>query len=195
MSKQAPSTSHAASNVPELPEDLRELVEHARAAGSAVRIAQAEYAYRLSLLALRAAGHRLGCVAAISAAATALGISRQTLQPYAVLAARWAPEDLRALFKLRTTHGRPLSVTHFLVLARLPRSKRDALIARALREGLDARTLRTKRLEGGYDQECPVNEADASEDARESTIRLKTAAPSLEAGTPGYAGRARRVDT
>jgi hypothetical protein len=108
MSKQAPSTSHAASNVPELPEDLRELVEHARAAGSAVRMAQAEYAYRLSLLALGALICLCVCACRSSVPEVARGSDREARQaldsertPFVVkLGASWA-EYYRSMTDLK----------------------------------------------------------------------------------------------
>jgi hypothetical protein len=126
----------------ELPADLHGLVRNASQAGEAVRAAEAEYAYRLALVARAALGRRAGAESAIDACSAALGVSRQSLQPFALVATRWASHDLLSLFTRRCSNGRPLSMSHLLLLVRLPRTDREVWANRALQESLDVRQLR-----------------------------------------------------
>jgi len=133
-----------------LPEDLQRHVDAVRKAAYAVSSAETEYVCCLATLAQVAAHRRLSSGSAADACAHALGITRQTLQPYSLLLTRWEPEELRALLSRRNVHGRPLSLSHLLELARLPAAMRARWIERTLAEGLDAHALRAaiRRGEG-----------------------------------------------
>jgi hypothetical protein len=147
MSPGADTTgSHACAGRPsdprqnDLPEDLGYLVTEAQHA----IIAEAERAYRFSVLARTAAGRRAGGYNAIEACARALGVSRQLLQSYAVLAMRWTPGQFRAALGRRGANGRPLSLSHLLLIAPLPRSAGASWIECVLAEGIDVRELRQR---------------------------------------------------
>ena len=126
----------------DLPADLRGLVRSAEQAGDAVRAAEAEYAYRLALVARAALGRRAGSESAVLACSAALGVSRQSLQPFALVATRWASDDLFGLFTRRSSNGRPLSMSHLLLLVRLPRAEREVWATKTLTDSLDVRQLR-----------------------------------------------------
>jgi hypothetical protein len=125
-------------------DDLEQLVDDALCAANELRFAHSEYAYRLAVLARAATGRRLHTGSAIDACARALGIRRQTLQPYAILTLRWKPDELRALFKRPGANGKPLSTSHLLLLARLPRSEREYWVERALTDGMEVHELRAR---------------------------------------------------
>jgi DNA-binding response OmpR family regulator len=133
----------------DLPEDLRELVGGVLSTAVELGTKESEYAYRLALLARAANGRRLRGRSATEACADAVNVSRQTLQVYATVAARWEPEALPALFKRRDCKGRPLTTSHLVAIARAPQSSRDELIEHALREGLDVRQLQALVANGG----------------------------------------------
>jgi hypothetical protein len=125
-----------------LPRDLVGLVEAVRQAQNEVDAANAKYVYALALLSRAASGRTIEGGSAVDLCAHAVGLSRQTLQPYAIVALRWRPEELRNLLNLRTAQERPLSIAHLLVLARLPAADRETWLLRTVREGLDAHSLR-----------------------------------------------------
>jgi DNA-binding response OmpR family regulator len=132
----------------DLPEDLRELVGGVLSTAVELGTKESEYAYRLALLARAANGRRLDGRSATGACADAVSVSRQTLRLYASVAARWEPEDLPALLRRRDCKGRPLTTSHLVAIARAPRSSRDELTERALRDGLDVRQLHALVADG-----------------------------------------------
>jgi hypothetical protein len=92
-----------------------------------LRIAEAEQACRILILA-RVAGQ---CVAAEVAdfeyCARTAGLTRQTLQPYMRLAGRWEPAHLRyLLLERKNADGQNASISHLLLLARLPQARCQA---------------------------------------------------------------------
>jgi CheY-like chemotaxis protein len=126
-----------------LPADLRALAEDVLDSFAKERDLEAEQAYRLALLAKAAFAHRSPRGSAIEACARAVGLSRQTLQPYAIVASRWsAPELKHLLAERRNANGEPISISHLVVLAKLPRPARDTWLERVFAEGLTVRQLR-----------------------------------------------------
>jgi hypothetical protein len=125
-----------------LPADLRALVEGARRSLERVADAEAAYVYSLALMSRAATGRTVQGGSAIDVCAAALGLTRQTVQPYAVIASRWNFVDLRRLLSRRTVRGRPLSTAHLLFLARLGKAQRGYWLERTVREGLDVHSLR-----------------------------------------------------
>jgi hypothetical protein len=138
--KRSPNLVESSSG--DLPGDLSELLEEVHRAELDVRVAEAKYARSLALLAGAARGRRVGGASAIGICANALGMARQTLQPFAIIAARWSQQELDAIFERRRASGRPLTTSHLLCIARLPRGARREWIQRALHEDLDVRALR-----------------------------------------------------
>lgn len=128
--------------VAQLPPELRPLAQDALDAFAKGRDVEAEQAYRLALLARAARAHSSAKRSGLADCARAIGVSRQTLQPYAVLASRWSPKELKELLARRNIHGEPISVSHLMQLARLPRPVRDAWTERVFAEGLTVRELR-----------------------------------------------------
>jgi hypothetical protein len=102
------------------------------------RAAEAEVAYRLAVAAAHAT--RDG---GIDACAAVLGVSRQTLAPYALVASQWTAEELRHLLaERRTVHGDPISISHLVELAKLAPADRDRWLERTFAQGLTVRELR-----------------------------------------------------
>jgi DNA-binding response OmpR family regulator len=126
-----------------LPDDLRALAEDVLDTFARERELHAEQAYRLALLAKAAFAREHVKGSSIEACARAVGLSRQTLQPYAIVASRWSAPELRTLLaERRNAHGEPISISHLVVLAKLPRATRDAWIERVFAEALTVRQLR-----------------------------------------------------
>jgi hypothetical protein len=127
----------------ELPDDLRTLAEDVLDSFAEEHALHAEQAYRLALLAKAAFARGSSKGSPIEACARAVGLSRQTLQPYAIVASRWsAPELKHLLAERRNTRGEPISISHLVVLAKLPRGTREAWIERVFAEALTVRQLR-----------------------------------------------------
>jgi hypothetical protein len=132
-----------------LPDDLRDRVDQIRRMALAIRTAEAEYVYQLALLAKAAAAYRFpDGSSATTVCAAAIGLGRTTLAAFALVAARWTAGELRQLLTLRDIRGQPLSVTHLLLVARLPRTIREPWIGRILAEGLDVRSLKRAMRHG-----------------------------------------------
>jgi CheY-like chemotaxis protein len=127
-----------------LPADLRILAEDVLDAFAKERALQADLAYRLALLAQGAAASTAASGTSIfEACARAVGLSRQTLQPYATVAARWTGPELRQLLaERRNVRGEPISISHLVELARLSNPTRDEWLERVYAEGLTVRQLR-----------------------------------------------------
>jgi hypothetical protein len=80
----------------ELQEDLLGLVEAVNRAAVGIRVAEAEHAFLITVLARASAGrHTQHGLTATEACARALGVARSTLQAFASLAARWRPVGAR----------------------------------------------------------------------------------------------------
>ncbi|HSY21881.1 MAG TPA: hypothetical protein VK841_07195 [Polyangiaceae bacterium] len=123
---------------------LHDLVAGVQQAVSTLRDAEAQYILRMAEVARAARRGGAADESSINHCARALGISRQTLQPYAIVALRWTAQDLRDLFERRDCHGRPISLSHLLVLARLPLADRSRWIEVVLAEGTPVHELRAR---------------------------------------------------
>jgi hypothetical protein len=127
----------------ELPGDLRALADDVLDVFAQERSLGAEQAYRLAMLAQAAFATEGRDWSVIEACARAVGLSRQTLQPYATVAARWSAPDLRHLLAdRRNARGEPISISHLVLLARLANPARDHWLERVFDEGLTVRQLR-----------------------------------------------------
>jgi hypothetical protein len=149
----------------DLPDDLHELLREAHRACINLRIAEARYARSLAVLAGGARGRRVRGASAIEVCAKALGIARQTLQPFAIIASRWSQSELNAIFEMRGAAGRPLTTSHLLCVARLPLRTRELWIRRALNEDLDVRALR-ERLAKSTQGSCDERRIPRPDDAK-----------------------------
>jgi CheY-like chemotaxis protein len=140
----AARTPPPASDTDALTPELRVLAEDVLDAFARERTLQADLAYRLALLAQGAAASTTSPGASIiEACARAVGLSRQTLQPYATVAARWTGPELRQLLaERRNKFGEPISISHLVELARLSNPTRDEWLERVFAEGLTVRQLR-----------------------------------------------------
>jgi hypothetical protein len=127
-----------------LPSDLRKLVNEVLRAVTRMRGLEAEYVLGLAEVARAARDRRAENEPAIDACAKALGVARQTLQPYALIASRWKPEELRHLLSRRDRHGRPISLSHLLVLARLPPRESARWTESVFEEGIVVHDLRKR---------------------------------------------------
>jgi hypothetical protein len=133
---------------------LHDLVAGVQQAVSTLRDAEAQYILRMAEVARAARRGGVADESSINHCARALGISRQTLQPFAIVGLRWTARDLRELFERRDCHGRPISLSHLLVLARLPQADRSRWIEVVLAEGTPVHELRerlrsAKRMRAG----------------------------------------------
>jgi hypothetical protein len=170
-----------ASNVDVLPEDLSRLVVAVQEARSALLQAQAEHACRLALLARAANGRVVRQTSATRVCAAILGISRQTLQPYARVAGRWHADELHALLENAVANGAVLSRSHLEQLAKVPQHECRVLVDRAFTERLTVRGLKALiRGGGGRPFESAVSSgADASGRVEPSVIPTPDAQEAL----------------
>jgi hypothetical protein len=88
------------------------------------------------------AGALSGRGRALASCARVLGMSRQSMQEFVTIGARWNEAEWRRILRLRDAGGAPLGVARLVLLARAPCTARKALLDRVLRERLDVRTLR-----------------------------------------------------
>jgi hypothetical protein len=154
----------------ELPSDLRELIDAARRAAVATRRCQAEHAYHLARLARATLRRTVGTRSAIEVCAHALGMERQTLQPYAVLAARWEPSEIAALLQ----QGLCLSHLRSLAQARLSKAARATWLERAISEKWEVHELRAQLRQCAQDEQ----EDDATDCRRGSVTQPVARRPS-----------------
>lgn len=77
--------------------------------------------------------------------ARACAISRQVMQEYATVGARWNAAQLDALLAVRDADGKPLGMARLVLIARAPAALRDDLLRLAARDALDVRQLRAHR--------------------------------------------------
>jgi DNA-binding NarL/FixJ family response regulator len=121
----------------ELADELHALVEDVCDAAAEVLFVDAEYVFRMAVLAQKAYGAADDGDPQFAACARAVGLSRQALQPYVLVAKRWTREELRVLLaERRNVLGKPMSVSHLHLLARLPRHAREEWVERVFSEGL-----------------------------------------------------------
>lgn len=118
---------------------LQPLIDGALEAIRQQRACEADLAFRLALLAHAARNSR----GTFATCARALGVSRQTLQPYALVAEQWSGDELRTLLaERRNSLGEPISISHLVLLAKVPRPACDRIVERVFSEGLTVRQLR-----------------------------------------------------
>jgi DNA-binding response OmpR family regulator len=111
----------------DLAEDLRKLAGDALAAASHLEQAEVEASYRLALLARAANGRHCGRHSAMEACARAARVSRQALQEYGAVTARWEPSKVKQLLGQRDGHGRRIRISHLLRIARASGASRGQL--------------------------------------------------------------------
>jgi hypothetical protein len=123
---------------------MHELVVAAVEAGARLHAAEAEYAFRMAAVARAARRGGATESSAVRACASALGITRQTLQPYALIGMRWTPEELRSLLERHDCNGRRISLSHLLILSRLSHAERQRRTEEVFAEGLAVHELRER---------------------------------------------------
>lgn len=139
-------------------DDLQPFVDGALKAMKRQRVCEADVACQLALLA-RAAHDARGTLAAC---AQALGVSRQTLQPYTVVARQWTGAELQHLLAVRrNSKGEPISMSHLLLVANWPRPECDRVVERVFSEALTVRQLR--RIVRGTNTSPPAHRAGRGE--------------------------------
>jgi hypothetical protein len=128
---------------------LCEVVADAARAGLDAKRAEAEYVYRVAIVARAATGRRLSGMSALEACARSLGLARRTLQQLAIIAMRWTVFEYRALLERQGAGGHSLTTSHLLMIAPLARGAREHWIERTLAEGLEVRELRERIAHDG----------------------------------------------
>jgi len=111
----------------DLTEDLRKLAGDVLAAASHLEQAEIEASYRMALLARAANGRHCGRHSATEACARAAKVSRQVLQEYGAVTARWEPSKVKQLLGQRDGHGRRIRISHLLRIARASGASREQL--------------------------------------------------------------------
>lgn len=81
--------------------------------------------------------------AALSAAARAVGLLRQTLHGYALVGLRFTNAEIVLLLGQRNSKGEPISLSHLEAVARNARTTQGQLLQRAMGECMPARKLRS----------------------------------------------------
>jgi DNA-binding response OmpR family regulator len=122
---------------PDLPEDLHKLVLDVLRAAANQDVARDEYSHCLALLARGASGRTLSRGSAVAACADAAGVSRQTLENYVTVTARWSPLALRELLQCHDSNGNVVTMSHLRRLARAPRALRDHITVSILEGAFD----------------------------------------------------------
>lgn len=128
---------------PKLPEGLARVVKDALDVRADLGAIEAEYAYHLVLVARAATGLRVGGRSAVAICAEALGMARPTLQAYVSLIARYSATEIKRLLTLRDCHGRSVvTMSHLMLVARAPLTRREQLLEQVARGDADIRQLR-----------------------------------------------------
>jgi DNA-binding response OmpR family regulator len=122
---------------PDLPEDLHKLVLDVLRAAANQDVARDEYSHCLALLARGASGRTISRGSAVAACADAAGVSRQTLENYVTVTARWGPLTLRELLQRRDSNGNAVTLSHLRRLARAPRATREHITVSILEGAFD----------------------------------------------------------
>lgn len=128
-----------------LPPDLLGHLRSALAAKVDYELADAARIARMATLARSATGCRIDGDNALRLCARACAISRQVMQEYATVGARWNAAQLDALLAVRDADGKPLGMARLVLIARAPAALRDDLLRLAARDALDVRQLRAHR--------------------------------------------------
>ena len=137
-------SEHVPSGTPpgplDLPEDLHRLTLDVLNAAETLGSAHTEYAYRMALLARASSGRKHFGRSTVDQCAKAVKISRSTFQEYIAVTTRWRPSELRSLLGRLDRCGRPVTLSHLLLVVRAPGALRPAL-ERVIREAADLRLL------------------------------------------------------
>lgn len=126
----------------DLPSDLQRLVDAALHALCERDAAESTRIVAMTAVARAFVGRRVSGTSALSACARGVGVSRQVMQEYATIAARWSAAQLDLVLGLRDANARPIGMSRLVLIARAPTSSRDALLRRVVATGLSARQLR-----------------------------------------------------
>jgi len=138
---------------------LRDLVATAVEAEVRLCTAKAEYAVRVAAMARAAFRGPPAEAREIRDRAAALGITRQTLQVYAVVGTKWSAAELRLLLEREDCHGQRISVSHLLLLARVEGEERGRRTEEVFANGLNLRELRGRIRESARSQRPPAQGA------------------------------------
>ncbi len=126
---------------------LRHLVATAVEAGTRLHRAKTEYRVTLAAIARAARGEGRVEAREIRRKAKALGVTRQMMQVYGVVGSEWTATELRVLLDREDCRGNRISVSHLLVLARLPSAERAQRTEEVFDHGLNLKDLR-RRIRG-----------------------------------------------
>ena len=137
----APSVSNDAFPEGILPPDLQPLAQRVLDIMAERDTLDVEYAYRMAALARAASGRHVTGHAAVDICAKALKISREALEAYIVVTARWDPSEIRDLLR-HDGNSQTITMSHLLLIARSPRRLHADLIARVRSDRLNVRQLR-----------------------------------------------------
>jgi DNA-binding response OmpR family regulator len=101
------------------PPEVASLVAAVKNSGAHASTAESEHAYQLSLLARSVStGGKGGSEANIDGCARAAGVSRQMLQDFVTLTARWEPERVAEMLSMTDRSGRQITRAILLRVAR-----------------------------------------------------------------------------
>jgi hypothetical protein len=123
------------------PPEVAKLVTAAKSSRVHATTADAHHAFTLAELALAVTTDGLSDAANIDACAKAAGISRQTLQDFATLTARWSPEWIADMLSMTDRNGKPITRAVLLKVARGTGGLRLAFDERLAKGELDLTTL------------------------------------------------------
>jgi ActR/RegA family two-component response regulator len=124
------------------PREIADIVAAARESSVQAVAAESEHAYQLALLARSVSA---GCATSIDACAKAAGVSRQMLQDFATLTARWEPEKIAEMLSMADRCGRPITRAVLLRVARGSIALRRDFDDRVAKGELDLGTLAAAR--------------------------------------------------
>jgi DNA-binding response OmpR family regulator len=125
-------------------EDLRKLMHDVLQLAERQHSMRLEYAYRMALLAQAVNGR--GDMT-VQACASAVGVSRPTLQSYMLLTTRWTPRSVRDLLERCDSRGRAITVSDLGRVAQAPVRVREQFVAQVLRDDFDLRRFLSQMLE------------------------------------------------
>jgi CheY-like chemotaxis protein len=122
------------------PPDVAKFVAAAKASGLHASTADAHHAFTLAELALSVTTDGLSA-ANFDACAKAAGVSRQTLQDFATLTARWSPDWIADMLSMTDRNGKPITKAVLLKVARATSGLRLAFDQRLAKGELDLGAL------------------------------------------------------
>jgi hypothetical protein len=127
---------------------LRDLVASAVEAEIRLHAAKAEYAVSMAAMACTARRGKPDETRELRRGAAALGVTRQMMQVYAAVGTEWSGAELRVLLEREDCHGNRISVSHLVLLARLPCEERESRTEEVFVRGLNLRDLRRRMGRG-----------------------------------------------